>query len=374
MNIRDIEAQVLEIPFRLQFKHHRADRSRTQTILVRTRTLNGRVGFGEGCPREYVTNETLSGCTAFVQDHAHDLCDNIHSTKDLESWIDQHQHPIDTNPAAWCAIELSLLDAMSKDLGYSIEETLGTPPLSGTFQYTAVLGNNSRSAFTELVKRYVALGFKDFKVKITGEANNDNDKLSLVLNAAPEARIRLDANNIWETAGEVLAYLSELSSTPFALEEPLQPRAYNELNGLLAKTPVPIILDESFLNKGHFDHIDTSNDNVFVNVRVSKMGGLIRSRAVARLLADAHVPIIVGAQVGETSLLTRAALCLANEFKDSVIAQEGAFGTLLLETDITHESLMFGSKGRLVCPGAAMDIAAHGFEIRYKSDLFSSNV
>ena len=171
-----------------------------------------------------------------------------------------------------------------------------------------------------------------------------------------------------------MAYLSELSSTPFALEEPLQPRTFNELNGLLGKTPVPIILDESFLNKGHFDHIDTSNDNVFVNVRVSKMGGLIRSRAVARLLADAHVPIIVGAQVGETSLLTRAALCLANEFKASVIAQEGAFGTLLLETDITHESLMFGSKGRLVYPGAAIDIAAHGFEIRYKSDLFSSNV
>jgi len=143
---------------------------------------------------------------------------------------------------------------------------------------------------------------------------------------------------------------------------------------LLAKTPVPIILDESFLNKGHFEPIDTTNNNVFVNVRVSKMGGLIRSRAIARLLSDAHIPIIIGAQVGETSLLTRAALCLANEFDDGVIAQEGAFGTLLLETDITHESLMFGPKGRLVCPGAAIDVATDGFEIRYKSDLFGTNV
>ena len=373
MNIRDIQVQVLEIPFRLQFKHHNADRSRTQTILVRTRTLNGRIGFGEGCPREYVTDETLASCTAFVRDHAHDLCGNIHSTEDLRSWMDQHQRHIDTNPAAWCAIELSLLDAMSKDLGQSIEETLGTPPLSGTFQYTAVLGDNSPSAFTKLVKRYVALGFEDFKVKITGATNNDNDKLSLVLSAAPEARIRLDANNIWETTGEVLAYLDELSCTPFALEEPLQPRAFNELNRLLASTPVPIILDESFLNKGHFDYIDTNNDNVFVNLRVSKMGGLTRSRTVAQLLSEAHVPIIIGAQVGETSLLTRAALCLANEFKDSVIAQEGAFGTLLLETDITDEPLMFGPRGRLVCPGAAQDIAANGFEIRYKPDLFGSS-
>ena len=374
MNIRDIEARTLEIPFRLNFKHHSADRSRTQTILVRTRTLNEHVGFGEGCPREYVTSETLSGCLAFVEQHTTDLTDNIHSVSDLATWIDQHEHQIDTNPAAWCAIELSLLDAMSKDLGQSIEATLGTRPLSGTFQYTAVLGDNSQTAFAELVTRYVGLGFDDFKVKITGEEKNDSEKLSLVLNAAPEARIRLDANNIWETAGEVLAYLSELSCTPFALEEPLQPRAFSELNRLLAKTPVPIILDESFLNKGHFEPIDTTNDNVFVNVRVSKMGGLIRSRAIARLLSDAHIPIIIGAQVGETSLLTRAALCLANEFDDGVIAQEGAFGTLLLETDITDESLMFGSNGRLVCPGAAIDVAANGFEIRYKSDLFGTNV
>ncbi|MFP6796135.1 MAG: enolase C-terminal domain-like protein [Pseudomonadales bacterium] len=373
MNIRDIEARALDIPFRLHFKHHRADRTRTQALLVRTRTQNECIGFGEGCPREYVTNETLTGCLGFVEHHASDLAETIHSTKDLEAWIDQHEHSIDTNPAAWCAIELSLLDAISKDLGQSIETTLGTPPLSGTFQYTAVLGDNSPSAFGQLVAQYVGLGFDDFKVKITGEVQNDNEKLSLVVDAAPDARIRLDANNIWGTTEEVLTYLHSLSVAPFALEEPLQPRAFSELNRLLQTTSVPIILDESFLKLSHFDPIDTSHNNVIINIRISKMGGLMRARSIARLLSVAGVPLIIGAQVGETSLLTRAGLCLANEFKECVIAQEGAFGTLLLETDVTNESLMFGSKGRLKCPGTGQDVAAHGFELRYKSDLFGSD-
>ena len=202
---------------------------------------------------------------------------------------------------------------------------------------------------------------------------NDNEKLSLVRDAVPEARIRLDANNIWETVEEVSTYLHSLSVAPFALEEPLQPRAFDELNRLLRITSVPIILDESFLNIGHLDLIDTSQHNVIVNIRISKMGGLMRARSIARLLSGVGVPLIVGAQVGETSLLTRAGLCLANEFKEYVIAQEGAFGTLLLETDVTNESLMFGSKGRLACPGAGQAATVHGFEIRYKSDLFGSD-
>jgi L-alanine-DL-glutamate epimerase-like enolase superfamily enzyme len=373
MNIRDIEARALDIPFRHHFKHHSADRSRTQALLVRTRTRNECIGFGEGCPREYVTNETLAGCLAFVEHHAADLAKSIHSTNDLDAWIDQHEHQINANPAAWCAIELSLLDAISKDLGQSIETTLGSPPLAGNFQYTAVLGDNSPSAFGQLVAQYVGLGFCDFKIKITGEVENDNEKLSLVLDAVPDARIRLDANNIWGTVEEVSTYLHSLSVAPFALEEPLQPRAFDELNRLLRTTSVPIILDESFLNIGHFDLIDTSQNNVIINIRISKMGGLMRARSIARLLSDVGVPLIIGAQVGETSLLTRAGLCLANEFKECVIAQEGAFGTLLLESDVTNESLMFGSKGRLAYPGEGQDVAAHGFEIRYKSDLFGSD-
>ena len=77
------------------------------------------------------------------------------------------------------------------------------------------------------------------------------------------------------------------------------------------------------------------------------MGGLLRSLEVARAARKANVGLIVGAQVGETSVLTRAALAVAHASRDILVAQEGAFGTLLLERDVCDPSLTFGAGGVL---------------------------
>jgi hypothetical protein len=57
--------------------------------------------------------------------------------------------------------------------------------------------------------------------------------------------------------------------------------------------------------------------------------------------------VIVGAHVGETSVLSRAALVLASAAGDAKIAMEGAFGTHLLERDVCDPALMFGEGGKL---------------------------
>ena len=89
------------------------------------------------------------------------------------------------------------------------------------------------------------------------------------------------------------------------------------------------------------------------------MGGVLRSMEVARRAKKRRIGIVVGAQVGETSILTRAALAVASVCGDALVASEGAFGTYLLQRDLTSRSLMFGPGGRLVtenavgpgCPG-----------------------
>jgi hypothetical protein len=46
-------------------------------------------------------------------------------------------------------------------------------------------------------------------------------------------------------------------------------------------------------------------------------------------------------------VLTRAALAVAHSARDSLIAQEGAFGTHLLSRDVTESPIMFGAGGVL---------------------------
>ena len=81
------------------------------------------------------------------------------------------------------------------------------------------------------------------------------------------------------------------------------------------------------------------------------MGGILRSLAIAEEAKARGIPIIIGAQVGETSILTRAALTVANQYRDILLAQEGAFGTYLLKQDITDSPLMFGKRGTLDSQG-----------------------
>jgi hypothetical protein len=81
------------------------------------------------------------------------------------------------------------------------------------------------------------------------------------------------------------------------------------------------------------------------------MGGLLRSLEAVDALRAAGIGIIVGAQVGETSLLTRAGLTVAQHAGTSLVAQEGAFGTQLLEYDIVEPVLMFGGGGMLDVTG-----------------------
>jgi L-alanine-DL-glutamate epimerase-like enolase superfamily enzyme len=75
------------------------------------------------------------------------------------------------------------------------------------------------------------------------------------------------------------------------------------------------------------------------------MGGLLRSLAIAEECRKRGIKFIIGAQVGETSILTRTAISLANAYRDNLIAQEGAYGTHLLEHDITDSPIMFSKNG-----------------------------
>jgi hypothetical protein len=74
---------------------------------------------------------------------------------------------------------------------------------------------------------------------------------------------------------------------------------------------------------------------------------LLRSLELVDAISSRGIPVIVGAQVGETSLLTRAALTVASSAGDLLMAQEGAYGTYLLAQDICEPVLMFGRGGRL---------------------------
>jgi L-alanine-DL-glutamate epimerase-like enolase superfamily enzyme len=343
-----ISASPLKIPFRAAFTHASASRALTQSVWVTARDSKGHIGMGEGCPREYVTGETLEGALAFIAANERIWLDSIADFDSLTAWIAAHGAEIDANPSAWAAVELALLDLFGRASGCTVEALLGLPPLAGQFRYTAVIGDSAPPRFEAELARYVKDGFCDFKIKLSGETGRDKTKVAALRAAgiAPE-RVRADANNLWEDADLAMASLSDLDFRFMALEEPLHIGDYAGMQRIASAFHCAIILDESLLRIGQLSALAKSKANWIVNLRISKMGGLLRSLQFAEGMRRAGLRMIVGAHVGETSLLSRAALTVASAARDLLVAQEGAFGTHLLERDVAEPPIMFGAGGVL---------------------------
>ena len=180
--------------------------------------------------------------------------------------------------------------------------------------------------------------------------------------------VRADANNLWRDAESCIKDLERLQYRFLALEEPLQPGDMSGLNVVAQSLETRIILDESVLRLEHLDKIPLHANRWIVNCRVSKMGGLLRSLELIRSARSRGLGLILGAHVGESSVLTRAALTLAAASDNALLAQEGAFGTHLLTRDVASPALMFGAGGVLNVEDAGI-AGRSGFGLNIAPDL-----
>jgi L-alanine-DL-glutamate epimerase-like enolase superfamily enzyme len=357
LRLQALSMTPLVIPFTTRFAHAAAERAETSAVEVIAMTTTGVQGAGEGCPRPYVTGETLDTALAFFATHRASWLE-LQTLDDVRGWMAVHGDAVDANPAAWCGVELALLDALGQVDGVPLESLVGVPPLTGAFEYSGVLGDMTPAAFAATAAQYHALGMRDLKVKLSGDAARDAAKLAALRGLDPPVDVRVDANALWRDVGEAIAFLRGLDRALLAVEEPLAPPGrLDDLAALADALGVPIILDESLARAATIAALPGPAARWIVNVRVSKMGGVLRALTVVEAARAAGVRLVVGAQVGETSRLTRAALTVAHAGRDLLVAQEGAFGTRLLTRDVCSPPLMFGPGGRLAVADEARLLA-----------------
>ena len=294
-----------ESQLRFRFSHASATRAATANVIVELRDGDGYRGYGEGCPRHYVTGETEAGARAFVQAHGPDFLEACATVEDIHAWSAAREALIDDNPAAFAALESALLDLMGRRRGIPVEALIGLPPLGGPVAYSAIIGDSSPFKTWAAGMAYSLWGFSDFKVKLSADAKRDAAKLARL---PPAARLRVDANNLWHDAEDCVRHMRALGRAVWAIEEPVAPGDIASLRTIAAQLPVKIILDESLRNRSHLGPFLDAPESWVANIRVSKCGGILRSIALAREAQDAGMGVVLGAHVGETSLLTRAAL------------------------------------------------------------------
>jgi len=284
------------------------------------------------------------------------FCDQVlpfDNLEDLTQWVETNESQIDRYPSAWCALEMALLDLFAREKGCSVEDLLGLTDIQRRGNYTAVLGDDNTWKYTTIADQCLVLGFSDFKIKLSGNLERDRKKIDILNDLARQhgisaPRIRLDANNLWkDRVAEAGSYLRALGGHMFAVEEPVGRGDSEGSSKVSTTTGLPVILDESLCTGRDLAKFENLPGNYIANIKVSRVGGLLRALKMIKQLKAIGWPIIVGCHVGETSLLTRAALIPAFAAGETLIGQEGAYGDYLVEREPAEPMLKFGREGVL---------------------------
>lgn len=348
--LRSASIHGLHIPFVESFSHHAAERSRSDSIVVRVVDENGVAGYGEGVPRTFVTGESAEfaiehlATTLLPSVMGQDL-PTLTTAADLarvSALITASAPPcVRSDNASRAALELALMDCALRGQGLASADVLGVRGRS--VRYSGVIGGGSVESAAVKARQMKLMGLRDVKVKVGYD--DDERRVGAIREILGDGVcIRIDANGAW-TLREAVRVLSALEAFHIALvEEPLAHSSVNELSRLRQTTNVPVMVDESLVTEADADALLTSGAIDFVNVRVSKCGGLGPSLALARRAAANGIGVLVGSHVGETAILSAAGRLVAAAAPETAFV-EGSFGSLLLVEDISTNPVRFGRAG-----------------------------
>ena len=348
-SITGFEILTVEIPLRFAVSHSLAERRVAKNILVAARDAEGRRGWGESCPRSYVTGETLESVERSLRESllvAPALRQGTWSSMEevaaelgkLVDGLPRDQH------ATFCAVELAVLDLAGQWFSESAGSVLG-PVRSLEVQYSGVIATADLESAQKQAAFMAESGAAAVKVKV-GKDLDTNQKLleSARKILGDEVELRVDANCAW-SAQEAIRQLSVLRD--FMLAGVEQPVPAEDLQGMAEVTAaglVRVVADESLCSVQDAQQLIEKRACDVFNLRVSKCGGLLNCGRIHHLAFQAGLDCQLGAQVGETGILSAAGRQVATRL-DNLLWREGSYGRILLEADITEPDVTVGPGG-----------------------------
>ena len=345
-----------DLPFRRPFRHAAATRKTSESLFVKCVTDAGTIGFGESLPRSYVTGETRDGAFALLERSILPNLvgmefDSMEAVYDFLRTCDGTPPQVwtahtDSPPlAAWCAVDLALLDAFGRAFREKVRAGNATQaPANSAPPYSGVVSGDDGWRFRLSLLKLRLFGVRQVTLKTQG-----GDPLAPARIARKilgiRAAIRIDANMAWQ-ASEALQNIRALDQLGIhCVEQPLHPANAEGLAMLVRETNAEIIADEGCTDHASLERLLDWHACRGVNIRISKCGGLMAAARRCDEARRAGLTLQIGCQVGESSLLSAAQRILVS----SVAAPsylEGCYGTHLLCEDPVNPNLQIGYGGR----------------------------
>jgi len=361
--VTELRLFAVDLPFKVTVRHAAAARTSSESLFLRARLDNGAEGWGESLPRAYVSGESREQAFALLRETILPALagQSFRSLPEAVSFLEkcdgkappEWARPEVPQTAAWCGVDLALLDAFGKASGEPAGPAAGdgqAPAATGPgrYRYSGVVSAGDGWPYAKSLLKIRAFGFRQVKLKLERDG---------AVAAARTARrllgrrvdLRVDANMAWDVdqALEVIGQLRAVGIRSF--EQPIASSDLAGLTRLVAESSAQIMVDEGLTDRDSLRRFIAHRACTAVNVRISKCGGLVAAHARCHEALAAGLVLQVGCQVGESSLLSAAHLRLLSSLAPltpGVRYAEGCFGEHLLREDPVAPLVQFRFGGR----------------------------
>jgi L-Ala-D/L-Glu epimerase len=295
MKITGVETRIVEIPVRNPYVFSHGILRAFSNVLVWIHGDGGLVGVGESSfvPGGGVSEETPESTKPMIDRYLAPALIG-EDPFDLERLNQKMDAVVPRNLVAKCGIDLALWDLMGKALGQPVYRLLGgsfDPQILCTF--TLSIDSPEKMAGQAVLRK--EQGYKTLVVKIGHDPATDLQRLALVREAVgDEVNLRLDANEaFWpEQAIGIIRRMEKYR--PEFVEEPVKRWDLDGMAKVARSVGVPISSDESNTSLESVMKIIQKGAAGIINIKISKNGGLTRSKKIAALAEAAGIPCIVG--------------------------------------------------------------------------------
>ncbi len=292
VRIASVEVVPYALPFRELYVTARGSLDRREMVLLRLRSEDGLVGLGEAVPLSLRGGATLTRVVGELE--------RLGELPELnEQGLRGGAGPLST--PARCAALTALMDLRGRRAAAEGHSSAGP---AEPVRCNATLVAGEPAAVAEDAMRWATGGFETFKLKLG--VGDDVGQVRAVREAVgPAARIRVDANAVWDapTAVRTLSALEELD-----IELAEQPVAtLEEMAEVAAATSIPLAGDESVESRGEAEQAASLDACALAGIKLSKVGGPEEAIEIAEVLPsylssalDGPVGIAAAAQVAQT--------------------------------------------------------------------------
>jgi L-alanine-DL-glutamate epimerase-like enolase superfamily enzyme len=289
-----------EFPLEHLFTIARGTQEAAANIVVRVEDDAGNEGIGGAAPSAHY-GETAETVEAVLPDLLA-VVERVDDPENLARIEAGMRDVVADNPAARAAVSIACHDLAAKRAGLPLYQYWGLDP-ANTLHTSFTIGIDDAETMRQKTEEAVDAGYSTLKVKLgTGR---DEELLSTVREAAPDATIRVDANEAW-TPREAVRNIEWVADYGVEfVEQPVPAENREGLQFVYERSELPIAADESCITASDIPAIADRCD--IANLKLMKTGGLREAKRLIHAARAHGLEVMCGCMIESNASIAAAA-------------------------------------------------------------------